>query len=617
MFAVMTTDPAMDENGRNGLRVPIATALMTGFGLLVLVGMAGVLAVVLWSARENTRTLLADKAELANEWMLGELRRHLDPVLEGNAYIADLVARGDIDPAERLQLVDFMTGAMAATPQILGMGYISPDLEVVRVSRSAKRLGVSVTNQRNNAQFRGALEDAMGQTGPHWGQLLWNPDLKLTMINLRSALRHDGRSLGMLVSVLSVSELSRRLAERAVHTDIPDRFVLYGSDYVLAHQTMADGNYPRAERQPIPSLEQIGDPVIAKLWDQNARSPLLIDLRGETRGHVIEHQGDYYPVIYRTVTGYGPVPLTVGAYIRPDSGLDSEIKRLRNAGIAGLAMLVITVVAALVLGRRISRPVRHLAGAARQMAALDFSPQAGPQRSRLSELDDAARAFNAMRVGLRWFETYVPKALARRLITEGDQSTLESEEREITVMFTDITGFSSLAERLNPEETADLLNAHFSLVTACIEAEDGIVDKFIGDSVMAFWGTPSDRADRNQRACRAALATRRAMAADNADRTARGAAPLHTRIGIHTGPALIGNIGAPGRINYTVVGDTVNVAQRLEDLGRTVWAAGEDAVILVSEDVAQSVEDVHRLSERGTQEIRGRDGGLKIYKLEE
>ena len=142
------------------------------------------------------------------------------------------------------------------------------------------------------------------------------------------------------------------------------------------------------------------------------------------------------------------------------------------------------------------------------------------------------------------------------------------ERRDMTVMFTDIPGFTTLSEQLSATEVANLLNDHFTLVAGCVEAEEGTIDKYIGDSVMAFWGAPSKQPDHAARAIRAALAIAETVRADNAIRRTDGRQEVRIRIGIHSGPALAGNIGAPGRINYTLVGDTVNAANRIEQLGK-------------------------------------------------
>jgi adenylate cyclase len=182
-----------------------------------------------------------------------------------------------------------------------------------------------------------------------------------------------------------------------------------------------------------------------------------------------------------------------------------------------------------------------------------------------------------MVAGLRSFALYVPRRLVLGLIQRGDVTRLDVETREVTVMFTDIVGFSGRAEGLSGAEVARFLNHHFALLTARIEAEGGTVDKFIGDAVMAFWGAPEEQPDHAARAARAALAIAEDLRRDNAGRPD----PVRVRIGLHSGPAVVGNIGAATRMNYTLVGETVNAAARLQELGKRI-APGAEAVVLVS-----------------------------------
>ena len=220
-----------------------------------------------------------------------------------------------------------------------------------------------------------------------------------------------------------------------------------------------------------------------------------------------------------------------------------------------------------------------------------------------------------MLAGLRAFEIYVPRTFVLRLLRIGGASALRSEERQVTVLFTDIRGFTTLAERLSHHDLADFLNQHFALVAACVEAEDGTVDKYIGDSVMAFWGAPVAQEDQAERACRAALAVVAAIHADNAERRARGEEPVRMRIGVHTGPAIAGNIGAPGRVNYTLVGDTVNTAQRLEQLGKDFGESDGEVSVLVSAETAAKLPPKFTVTPVGTCQLRGREASIEVYRL--
>jgi class 3 adenylate cyclase len=436
-------------------------------------------------------------------------------------------------------------------------------------------------------------------------------------MNLRTPLRRQGTFIGLLTSVVPVAALSRSFAESPLQDVLPDRFILYGKDHVLAHRAMADGSHARSASVALPSLAQVGDPVLASIWREDMRWREIGSLKGATRGHILEYGGAGYTFFYRSLDGYGPEPLIVGAYVRPGPERDREIRRVIIAAVSGVAVLIASVLAALFFGRWISRPVTRLASAARGVHTMENADLPPLPRSIFRELDDAAVAFNDMRAALKWFATYVPKKLVARLVAQGEDARVESEERRVTVLFTDIEGFTGLSEQLSGPETAQLLNEHFSLLATCVDSEGGIIDKFIGDSLMAFWGPPLGGPDHAEAACRAAIAMRDTMRRFNERRRMQGTAPIRIRIGIHTGPAIVGNIGAPGRTDFTVIGDTVNLAQRLEQMVKTldIEPAERDAVILLSADVVNGLDGPYALISLGIREIPGRDEGLMVFRL--
>jgi class 3 adenylate cyclase len=595
-------------------RLSIVTVLAFGFGALVLAAVTGVLAIGLWSASRNTLDLLRDKAEFATEVMVMRTRRHLEPAQDQASFLADLIASGELDPNDRERMADYLLGAMAATPQVRGLAFIGTDFDVLRASRSPEGPVIGMVNWSDDPQVREQMEEARVRTQPYWAELVWSRAADTTLINLRAPVRRKGEFLGYIVSIVTVSDLSRFI------TGMPGQqaansFILYGGDYVLAHRSMARGGFPRSPKQPLPTLAQLDDPALAAIWDVDAHGDLPLTLTGETRGHMVRVDGKSYVFIYRQLEIFGDVPWIVGTYFSDDAELRREMSRLILAGAGGLIVLCLALIAAIVLGRRMSRPIQALALAAQSVSSLELSRVRELHHSRVRELDDAANAFNTMLGGLRWFETYVPRSLVRQIIRRGGATDLRSREVEVTVLFTDITGFTALAEHKSAAETAMLLNEHFSLVAGCVEAEDGTIDKYIGDSVMAFWGAPSAVPDHVERACRAALAIRRTVTFDNEVRRRHDEPPITMRIGVHTGPAIAGNIGAPGRINYTLVGDTVNVAQRLVELTKSIGSQAETATVMVSEAVADRLGPEFTLVPEGEQEIRGRAGEIHVFRL--
>ena len=206
------------------------------------------------------------------------------------------------------------------------------------------------------------------------------------------------------------------------------------------------------------------------------------------------------------------------------------------------------------MGRSISTPVSRLALAADAVRTLNIDMPT-ERVSRFSELNSAEQAFRAMLTGLEVFIRYVPKNLVRRLIQlEAKGRGVEAEEREVTILFTDIAGYTSISDGMNPKELAGLLNNYFEVLVQPVTAQGGTVDKFIGDALMAFWNAPDEQDDHADLAINAALEIQKVTHEFNNERVAKGQKPLITRIGVHTGRVLVGNIGASERMNYTIVG---------------------------------------------------------------
>jgi class 3 adenylate cyclase len=271
--------------------------------------------------------------------------------------------------------------------------------------------------------------------------------------------------------------------------------------------------------------------------------------------------------------------------------------------------------AAILLGRSISRPIHDFASAARRLASLEIEQTQPMRGSWLREFDMAAEAYNGMRSGLTWLSTYVPRSLVPVLMQPGSEKSFVPKEREVTVLFTDIVGFTAIGHRLSAPALARFINRHFAMLGAAIEAEGGTIDKYIGDSVMAFWNAPTQQADHGERAVGAALEIARRMRSDNERRRHKGFNPVRMRIGIHSGFALAGNIGAPGRINYTLVGDTVNVAQRLEQFGKEIDDGEADVIITISQAVADRLPVEIETISLGTHQVMERAEPMGLYRI--
>lgn len=293
--------------------------------------------------------------------------------------------------------------------------------------------------------------------------------------------------------------------------------------------------------------------------------------------------------------GFATTPSTVG----------DALDQIGIATLVAAAFVALAVLVALLLARRVTWRITQLRDALHDIAALKLESAGTMPPTPARELEDIRRALATAIRSLRAFSLFVPRQLVLRLLAHGDGSLRLAEARDVTVLFTDIVGFTSLASSMSPKEVTTLLNDHFAMVTHLVEAEGGTIDKYMGDGVLAFWGAPeasSDHAARGLRAAQAILAAHEASAAG-----------FGLRLGLHSGPAIAGTVGTSTRLNYTVMGDTVNVASRLEQLGREIDPQGR-CCALVS---AQTLEDAScgKCERIGETLLRGRTAPLDVYRL--
>ncbi len=602
------------EAGRRIFRPSIATTLPVGLGFLILVSLGAGLWFLFDVARINTFELERTLAEITVEAVVHEAETQLGAAQTQVGFLGDLIGRGELDPQDEARLADVMLGALAATPQVAGIAFVRADLSVLRVGRSRGETIVISGDWSDRPELREAMVEIEKLGQARWREVIWVDDFQAPHVTMAAPVFRDGAFLGYIFPVVSIRVLSSFL-DRFDQANGTHSFILYGRDRVLAHPGLAGGFRGLSEDKPLPTLGDLNDPILAAIW-QEAIDEMPYLLAGSViEGHVVAGPDEDYLYFYRELDLFGEQPWLIGVYFR-ESEVAEPLRRLFAAGLAGLAILVVAVAAGVLIARSIVPPIRRLTEASLAVQELELANVKPLGGSLFREMDAAAKAFDSMLAGLKRFETYVPRTLVVRLM-RSESGALASEEREVTVFFTDIVNFTSIGARLGPAALAELLIRHFSSLSEAIEAEGGTIDKYIGDSVMAFWGAPEDQPDHAARACRAALAIARQLRDDNRRRIAAGEEPLRLRIGIHSGAAVVGNIGAPGRVNYTLIGDTVNLAQRLEALGKEVGPEHEadDVVILVSAQTRDGLDAGFRLEETGSHRLRGHREPVVVYRF--
>jgi len=559
--------------------IRIRTLLALTMGGLVLAATVTVLTIALFAHATNTFELLNDRTVLILEGIDHEVRDKLDSASEVVNGVVREVRTGGLRSASPEALHQALSVALATTPEVEVLLYWNRDL----VRRLAfRQADGTIVREGPEAEANRRIREALAvipERGRQWGMPLLEDGV--TYLNYAADVGSASSDAAFVVAAVSLEQFSNFVAEIGRQYGAT-AFILYGDEDVLAHPSFVDRGIAGGHVVPV---AEAGDPVLLNLAQGQP-----VEFMGSARRQFVETfrveaGGSYYLVMYRWVYGYGPKPLAVGAYF-PRTVVSDTLQRLGLSAIAGILVATIGVIAAIVLGGFIARPVRRLAANASAVARLDLDSVERPPASPIAEVNEQARAFSLMLDALRVFETYVPRKLVQRLVALGARQGMPSEMRELTVMFTDMVKFSEISERMGAAETAAFLNRHFGLLADCIEAENGTIDKYIGDAVMAYWGAPDRMDDHAVRAVSAARRIAATMTADNERRAGKGLKPIRVRIGIHSGPAVVGNIGVPERVNYTIVGDTVNDAQRLESLGREL-DAGADVTILLSAETAR------------------------------
>jgi adenylate cyclase len=279
-------------------------------------------------------------------------------------------------------------------------------------------------------------------------------------------------------------------------------------------------------------------------------------------------------------------------------------------------VVIISMVAFFIAGifvylfsKRISTPISILAEEIDKIKKLNLDSNIKVQ-SNIKEINILNSSIEAMRKAIRSFSKYVPKEIVRQLIKNDKEIELGGDKKDIVVMFCDIANFTPIAEKLSADELMPLLEEYFDKMSKIILSNQGTIDKYIGDSIMAFWGAPEVVTKPCTQACLAILKCQALLKAFNQDRKAKNLPEFPTRFGMDAGLAFVGNIGTHDRINYTAIGDIVNSASRLQSINKTYKTS-----ITISESIYTQIKDEFLTRPIDLATVKGKETKIKIYEL--
>ena len=355
-------------------------------------------------------------------------------------------------------------------------------------------------------------------------------------------------------------------------------------------------------------------PVESTLTDAEASS--AAPSTPEESDRTVNAGGKSYVTVYRPLPlitpGYASIALqrSLAAELAPDRLLERFLRYL------SLVLLAVAALLAVRIARNLSEPLRLLAAHTEVVARGDYSIRL--KLNREDEIGQLATSFNRMSEGLAerdqvrdLLDKNLSPEIAAQLMSCG--GALVGEELEVTVLFVDLRNFTRLSESMPPREVLALLNRYFDRMSGIVEIYLGVVDKYMGDAIMALFGAPVTHPNHADSAILAALEMKSGLARLNAELATEGRAKLAFGIGINTSRIIAGNIGSSRRLNYSVLGDGVNVAARLQDLTRMSQYRAD---ILVSAATLKAARGKYLVRPLGAAPVRGRDEPVEIFAVE-
>ncbi|WP_457092765.1 adenylate/guanylate cyclase domain-containing protein [Microvirga sp. P5_D2] len=374
---------------------------------------------------------------------------------------------------------------------------------------------------------------------------------------------------------------------------------------IVAHPRMSDALRAQA------SNGSLDLPPFDQLIPVDISRPMNTWRRGGAGQQIFEaRDGRTYVAAFRTIATAGSSGLGL-AVLAPLDDFFGEIEAGRRRLVL---MALVFVFAALPIvwgiGSMMSRSMKALAAETDRIQRFQTDGSRGEVRSIIREIDNLGRSITTMRTVVRTFASFVPKRLVQQLLDTGDALRLGGSRREVTILFTDITGFTNITEKADPEQVMIQTSRYLAVVSAVITENGGTVDKFVGDAVMAIWNAPADDPDHVEHACAAVLACRDAINKLNAEFESEGWPAYRTRFGLHVGEAVVGTIGSDDRMAYTVLGAAVNLAARLEPLNKEYGTE-----ILVSSAIVERVPDQFAFRSVDTIRPKGFEARIEIFEL--
>ncbi len=424
----------------------------------------------------------------------------------------------------------------------------------------------------------------------------------------------NGNLLGVACIDIGIRDLSLYLGK--ISTTENSKLFIYDQDNQIIAKPMKQEDpiqtllnvYPAADGSNTYTMKKVddkADPIIAEAFE-NSRGKVNKDI------YSFKLDGKNYFCKVDSMALDEELSMNVGMVIPDNDIMGIVYKNNRMVLLISLVVIIIAIIISVLVSSLISNPMKTLSTEMNNIKELAIDDGKLITDSGIKEIDNMVDSFQGMKQGLLSFKKYVPADLVTQLVRNSQNAEIGGKKQTLTLLFSDIENFTGISEKTKPEDLVNRLYDYFSLFAHTISGNRGTIDKYIGDSIMAFWGAPIEMDVKLHAtlACRAALTCQ--MQGFNLSNAwiREGKPKFRTRFGIHTGEVVVGNMGSDERINYTVLGDNVNLASRLEGINK--YYGTEIIISAVTHDLVK--EDFEfRMLDKIT--VKGKTQPLYIYEL--
>lgn len=589
-------------------------ALVLGL-ILLSTGTMGWLAVS--AMREAVPALIDGQTEVTLDAVTGQIEALFDPSDRLLLSLCSRMRAGTLAIGDRLALARNLADALKFESGIAWIAFGYPDGRFAGAWKDKEKSGITISTPDGRPSEEWQF-DAKGELVPAgqprfsgaydarkriWFEMaretdamLWTPPYDFVGMGrgisaAQAVFADDGQLEGVFTVDFLLEDMGRYL-ERLRRSFSGDTLVLTMQGDVLAAPSSL------AASDVVGKIQHI-------LRDPDERKK--IEFGRERIVREITSGGDRYLVGLRAAQIPGGLDCVSAVIMSRKATFGSVDQILRNSFLAACGALLVSLVAGFLLAGRIANPLKLIAREVSRIGNFDLQPRETPQ-SGILEVRILSEAVVRMRSSLESFSHYVPVDLVRDLVRGGGVAALGGGRREVSLMFCDLAGFTSFAQHVPPEVAFETLTIYFERFGQAIDAQGGVIDKFLGDGIMALFNAPERMAGHAAAACRAAL---EGSAAVQAQMLPGSGLPFRVRVGLHCGEALLGNVGTSLRFAYTAIGDCVNLCSRLEGLNK-VYGTGIIASATLREAAGEN-EFLWRHLDRVV--VAGRKEPLDIYEL--